>query len=358
MSRRYRQQNRDSHETGAGASSANRRASEWLVLLESGDATADDQARFETWLGEDSGHREAYAALSETWGRLGVMGRRARAEGNLPLRPESVGDAPGLPGRARPRKPGITWVAAAAVAVTAVLGGLPFLIGDSLILHRTEIGERRTVSLEDGSTVELNTATELSVAYTDEQRRVAMTRGEAFFDVAQDADRPFLVTAGDGALRAVGTGFTVRLRVLDRVSVMVTEGVVELTRAGDDALRRTRPAAAPLVLQRGQRAEYDRGAAHIEDLDPAELERRQAWRQGLLVFEDASLAEVVAEVNRYSKVRLVLTDPALGYLRIGGTFRTGRLEALLDVLARGYGLEATRSRADTIELHAPAAPAS
>lgn len=107
------------------------------------------------------------------------------------------------------------------------------------------------------------------------------------------------------------------------------------------------------MLRRGQRAELDREATRIEDVPPAEIERTQAWRRGMLVFEDASLAEVIAEVNRYTETRLVISDAEIGELRLGGTFKTGRLEALLKVLENGFGIRVTRERPDTIELHAP-----
>lgn len=345
---------RGSHGTEPGASSANRQASAWLVLLESGDATDEDRARFEAWLAEDPGHREAHAALSETWGRLTAMRERVRAAGDAMPDPELAMGALDVPGRARRHTHGSTWAAAAAVLVAAVLGGLLFLPGDPVIPCRTDVGERRTVSLADGSTVELNTDTELLVEYTDEQRRVAMTRGEAFFEVAEEGDRPFVVTAGHGAIRAVGTGFAVRLKSPELVSVMVTQGSVEVLHPVRDRSAAAQPEdpAEPPLLRRGQRAEYDRDATHIEEITPGELERIQAWRRGLLVFQDASLAEVISEVNRYTETRIVIADPVIGNLRLGGTFKTGRLDALLEVLEQGFGIQVKRPHPYTIELHA------
>lgn len=344
---------RDSHGDGPEKPSSNRRASEWLVLLESGDATEEDRARFEAWLAEDQRHREAYAGLTETWGRLTVMRGRARAAGGEPGRDPDL-QGPELSRRSRRRTYRWTWAAAAAVLVAAFLAGILSLPGDAEIRYRTDVGERRTVSLADGSTLELNTDTEVVVEYTDERRRVDMLRGEAFFDVVEDADRPFVVAAGQGAIRAVGTGFAVRVEPAGMVSVMVTEGLVEVVHLGGGLSDTARPGdnVERPVLQRGQRAQYDREAPRIEEITPEELERTQAWRRGLLVFEDASLAEVVAEVNRYTETRLVIADPTISVLRLGGTFKTGRVEALLDVLEKGFGVRVERANATTIELHA------
>ena len=349
--------NPGSHGNGPEASSANRQASEWIVLLESGDATDEDRARFEEWLAADPAHPAAYAALSDTWGRLAEMRERVRQAGDAGSGPDGVMQRLDRSGRARRRKYNLSWAAAAAVLVAAVLGGILFLPGDSAIPYRTDVGERRTASLADGSTVELNTDTELLVEYTDASRRVVMTRGEAFFEVAEEEGRPFVVTAGHGAIRAVGTGFAVRLKSPDLVSVTVTEGVVEVTHSTRDPSGAALPreTGEPPVLRRGQRAEYDREATRIEEVPSAELERSQAWRRGMLVFENASLAEVIAEVNRYTETRLVIADAEIGELRLGGTFKTGRLEALLDVLEKGFGIRVTREHPDTIELHAPSA---
>ena len=339
------------------ANAIHRQASEWLVLLQSSDATANDRRRFEEWLGESPGNRTAFAELEDTWGRLTAMGGRARTRGNVEPDPDVVLKHLDRIDRAR-RRPRAAWAAAAAVVVAAVLGALLILPGESQTPYRTDVGERRTVSLPDGSTVDLNTDTELQVDYRYDRRRVVLSRGEAFFEVTRDQSRPFAVAAGHGVVRAVGTGFTVRLRSPDVVAVTVTEGVVEVTQPAIDHPGVSQPAetpAAPVAtLRQGQRAEYDRQATRIETVAPDDLERAQAWRRGLLIFEDASLAEVIDEVNRYTETRLVLADAELGQLRLGGTFRAGRVEALLEVLEQGFGIRVSRDDPRTVMLHASA----
>jgi transmembrane sensor len=332
------------------AMAARRQASEWLVLLDSGDATADDRRRFEEWLRESPRHRSAFTEIEETWGRLTAMGGRAPAGGEVEPDPDVVLkhlDRIAREGR-RPRP--AAWAVAAAVVVAAVLGTLLLQPGAPPTPYRTDVGEHRTVSLPDGSTVDLNTSTELLVEYTDEQRRIAMLHGEAFFDVARDESRPFIVAAGHGAIRAVGTGFAVRLKSPDLVAVTVTEGIVEVTHSS--VVRPDTAQAEPPTLRSGQRAEYDRQDTRIESVPQDELERAQAWRRGLLIFENSSLFEVIDEVHRYTEIRLVLVDAELGDLRLGGTFRAGRVEALLEVLEKGFGIQVNREDPNVVMLHA------
>jgi transmembrane sensor len=110
--------------------------------------------------------------------------------------------------------------------------------------------------------------------------------------------------------------------------------------------------AEPPTLRSGQRAEYDRQDTRIESVPQDELERAQAWRRGLLIFENSSLFEVIDEVHRYTEIRLVLVDAELGDLRLGGTFRAGRVEALLEVLEKGFGIQVNREDPNVVMLHA------
>jgi transmembrane sensor len=331
-----------------------RQASEWLVLLDSGEATADDRKRFEEWLRESPVHRAEFAGLKETWGRLTTMGERVRAGDYAEPDPDALLERLDRIGREKRRPRAAAWAVAAAVVVAAVLGALLVLPGpdEPPVPYTTGVGEHRTVSLPDGSTVDLNTRTELLVEYTDEQRQVAMRQGEAFFEVVGDASRPFVVVAGHGAIRAVGTGFTVRLKSPDVVSVTVTEGIVEVTHARIAPPDASQAAEPPPTLRSGQRAEYDRQDTRIEAVEEGEVERTQAWRRGLLIFENSSLAEVLDEVHRYTETRLILADPELGELRLGGTFRAGRVAALLEVMEKGFGIEVNREQPNVVMLHA------
>lgn len=342
----------DHRRSGRAASSAERQASEWLVLLDSGSATDEDRARFEAWLAEDAGYREAYAGLLETWERLAALRGCVRAA-NPGKDPRSTELRKPGPLRMTRRRSLVAAFAAAAL-VAVVSSGILLLVGDSAIPYRTDVGEMRTVSLNDGSSIELNTDTELLVEYAPEKRTVVVTRGEAYFDIAEDSDRPFVVLAGHAAIRAVGTALMVRLEAPSQVLVMVTEGVVEVARPTHGVDTGRSPDADPALLRPGQRAKYDQRAIHVEEIPRGEVERVQAWRRGLLVFENSSLTDVVAEVQRYTETRLVLADPELGELRIGGTFDSGEVDAFLEVLDKVFGIRIAREGRNTIVLRGPA----
>jgi transmembrane sensor len=338
------------------ARSVQRQASEWLVLLESGDATADDRARFEAWLADHPGHRAAYTELMETWGRLHAMGDRLRTRRGHERAPDAVPSpvARTRPGRKLRRR--AVWAAAAGILM-AMVGGLVFNPSDPPPVYATDVGERSTVSLPDGTTVELNTDTAMLVDYSENSRTVILQHGEAYFDVARDETRPFVVQAGHGAIRAVGTGFVVRMKSPDVVAVTVTEGVVEVTHdAGKDVVRPADTPARPQPkLHKGERAEYDRQATRIEVIPPQELERAHAWRRGLLIFDGQPLEQVIREVSRYTDTRLILSDAELGEVRIGGAFEAGDVEALLEVLEKGFGIVIRREGTHTVYLQAASA---
>lgn len=339
--------------------SAERQASEWLVLMEAGEPSLEDRARFETWL-EHPVHGAVYAELEATWARLHAIGEHTSAVRG-PAEREALVDARRRRSAACQRGQRWTaWAAAAAVAAIVALVGAARLYPLAFEMqYSTVVGERSEIVLPDGSVVELNTGTELSVTYSSTLRHVALRRGEAHFDVTLDVSRPFVVAAGPGTIRAVGTGFVVRLLSEEAVSVTVTEGVVQLAhadRSPPEPKGRVFPAdrAAP-TLTRGQHAELDPVATWIKVLPPDELARSHAWRQGMLIFHGQSLHEVIQEVERYTDVQLVIADNDLNALRIGGAFRAGDVEALLEVLQKSFDISVLRRGSRTIYLHATSA---
>ncbi len=180
----------------------------------------------------------------------------------------------------------------------------------------------RRIPLADGSTVLLNTSSELLVSFDQQQRHVGLIRGEALFQVASDRERPFVVLTEAMAVRAVGTAFDVRLGA-ERLDVTVTEGTVEL--------RHSNAAHAVVEAQRlsaNQRAVVDR-ARSIEVRPIAACrgaERQLAWRDGLLAFNDDTLAAAAAEINRYNQRQVVIDDAALAAMPIVGRFRITDIE--------------------------------
>jgi transmembrane sensor len=203
---------------------------------------------------------------------------------------------------------------AAAVVVTAAVS-----IGGSLIaLHReqqtfaTTIGGREALSLVDGSKIELNTDTVLRMAEGSSQRKVWLDKGEAYFDIKHDAAHPFVVMVAGHRVTDLGTKFIVRQEG-DRVEVKLLEGSARLD-ANDGAPAQT------AVLKPGDVAIATANATSVTKRPVKELANDLGWRRGVLMFDHTTLAQAVAEFNRYSRQKIVIADPQIAKLEIGGTF--------------------------------------
>jgi transmembrane sensor len=189
------------------------------------------------------------------------------------------------------------------------------------------------VTLPDGSSVELNTASQVSVHYAADSRVVYLTRGEVHFIVASDRQRPFSVHAADRVVTAVGTAFSVQLRP-DAVEVTVAEGKVRLAelRTAQVAIASNEPQMAVPALEAGQSALLREGSQRVAALAPAELERKLAWRQGLLAFAGEPLLQVLQEIGRYTDIVIEVTDPQLRDLPVAGQLRIDDVESMLQAL--------------------------
>lgn len=207
-----------------------------------------------------------------------------------------------------------------------------------------------TLTLADGSVVELGTGAAIAVAYSPAARRVVLRAGEAHFQVRPDSARPFVVDAAGVEVRAVGTAFLVDLGQ-QRVDVVVTEGRVAVTSAPAGAAREVGP--PPALVAAGQQVAVPLDAASpgpVRPLAPAEQRDRLGWRVPLLEFSATPLAEAVTLFNRHGGQRLAL-DPALGHLRLSGTLRADDLESLLTLLRSEFGITSTPiGDSDRIEL--------
>ncbi|WP_169336755.1 FecR family protein [Woodsholea maritima] len=195
--------------------------------------------------------------------------------------------------------------------------------------YHTHIGEQREIALADGTLVTLNTNTAIEVAYSGAERRLDVIRGEAFFDVAHDEMRPFIVHAADSQIRALGTSFIVR-REVDRVDVTLLSGIVEVTR-GEEGVDR-------VALEPG-----DRLRRHIEHsslaMDRPALDVVTAWKNGQLILKNTPLVEALAEMNRYSYRPIRLKGGALQDARLSGVFRVTEAHLFAQSLAEIYNLE-------------------
>jgi transmembrane sensor len=209
---------------------------------------------------------------------------------------------------------------------------------------RTAVGERSNVTLSDGSSVILNTNSRIDVRFTAERRIVRLLAGQAWFQVARDANRPFVVEAADQRVTALGTAFDIRLGEQDSVQVTLAEGRV--------SVEPIRSSLARLIHAAAVTAELSPGEALIVSGDAparkrkADLSKVNGWRQGQVVFDNDTLEAALAEVNRYSSTRIELADPSLATLRVSGVFKAGHSESFVETVTGHYPIRvATRERA-------------
>jgi transmembrane sensor len=240
---------------------------------------------------------------------------------------------------ARRRRPVLLGGAAAIAAAMLALvwtGAIPLVPGEPDHL-RTSFGERRTVTLADGSVITLNSATELRVAMTAAERRIELVDGEAHFAVAKDATRPFRVRAGTTETEALGTQFDVA-RLAEQTTVTLIEGSVAVRTIPDQ------PSVAPVIeqLQPGQQVAIN-SEGRVAARRTPRLDSVLAWQRAQIEVNDATVAELLADANRYSATKIVVRDPSLLEAKISGVFRAGDTEAVVTALQRYFQLQATRS---------------
>lgn len=335
----------------------------WVVKRDAGAWAQDDEARFNAWLDECTAHRVAYIRLESAWrqaARLKALGA-CMSPGTVPPR-NAWGDAlfsltgwrsrsvaqnaraPSVPPAPPPRRrlvPARFLATASSVLLLTVatyLYSTRIFAGDK---YTTPVGGMESIHLVDGSQVTLNTNTCIHVLLTGKERLVHLDHGEAFFEVAHDTARPFVVYVGDKRLMAVGTRFAV-LRDGDDVRVVVTEGRVRLTES-DSVSSSPAGETGPAYLSAGDVARTWKSQIFVRK-DPVQAaEKLLSWRSGYLEFEDTRLAAAVAEFNRYTTRKIVIADPSIDAIRIGGSFRTNNVDAFLKLLGTGFPVRVAES---------------
>jgi transmembrane sensor len=270
-------------------------AARWFARLQDEAATAEEWRAFEAWLSASPAHARAYERLEEIWVELD--------EAALPARGALRGARSGMTRRG--------WLVAGgalAAGVTAAVVGLSLPGAPEARVYAAAPGETRTFRLADGTTMRLNAATQVSVRLARASRRVEMQEGEAAFDVAHDPARPFLIAAGDREIRVVGTEFNVRRRD-GEMELTVRRGVVEV-RPADGG----RP---PTRVHAGERLTHRDGLPGVS-LSKVEPHAAFAWTEGQLVYRDAPMSKVAADLTRSLGVPVRVADPLTGRLRFTG----------------------------------------
>jgi len=349
-------------------------AAHWFAMRDRGDWAAADQAAFEAWLAQSTAHRVAFLRLDAAWSRADRLSAlRAHSSAGTTSPPRDLLDAPlqrpfvseapveqetpaeidhhppASVAAARRRRAGTIGLTAALTAIAGAVLSLYMRVPEEDIFA-TPVGATEYVHLQDGSSVTLNTDSKIRVRLAKNERNVYLERGEAMFEVAKDAARPFIVSAGSAAVRAVGTQFAVR-QSDSELRVVVTEGRVKFSPGlvpGFSGQRPSPPAGAaalsssatPIELSAGDIAREASGSLSVSTHADAEAQRLLSWRQGFIAFDNTPLSEAVAEFNRYNKRKIIITDPAISGIRVGGNFQTNNIDGFVWLLARGFPVTA------------------
>ncbi|NOW48650.1 transmembrane sensor [Novosphingobium sp. SG751A] len=229
-----------------------------------------------------------------------------------------------------------------AATIIGMIWTITLQLHGSVDRYHTALGEDRSVRLADGSLIHLNTATSVEVALREDGRHLHLLRGEARFDVAHDARRPFLVTIGSATVRAVGTAFNLRLRS-DKTELTVIEGTVAVRDNG----------SLPRRVAAGNGAAIRGGTVAVTALRPASIQQRMAWERGRIELEGETLAQAVEDMNRYRAHPLILGDTKLAALRVGGSFHIRQSDDFVRALSASFGIRSIKGRDAAIILMPP-----
>lgn len=307
-------------------------AAQFIARMDADDWSAADEAELQDWLAEDPLRQGLLLQMQAHWIAL----TPTNAEADLPL--DAEGDAaepvasPGWGRRAA--------LAGLAASVVGVFGAVRWSEGPAA--YATRVGEIRRLPLSDGSVMTINSGSNLTVAMAQQSRQVELTQGEAWFEVAKDTRRPFVVAAGNVRVRAVGTAFSVRRRETG-VEVQVTEGVVETWSDGDRSLRMRLAAGDRVMISAHAVIDYETDIS-------SSVDRSLAWRSGMIDLNGRSLANAAEEFNRYNARQIIIADPRIAQEELDGLFRINDPAGFAEAVKTSLGVSVDSSDADVIRI--------
>lgn len=316
-------------------------AAAWIARC---DARGAEDPELAAWLIADPRHRAAYLRLARGWERTECLARLRPAD--RAIDPDLLAPRHARAARSRPIRPVTLLGGLAAVLALLAWALLP---ASATQTYRTGSGGLARVFLSDGSAVTLNANTELRVHYTARRRSLTLLYGEAHFSVTHDTHRPFEVHARQRIVVAVGTAFDVHIEPYGAVDVTVTQGRVALL---EERAAHARIGEFPLrTVSAGHDALLTTKAIAVERIDSTEISRRLAWEYRELSFDGQTLSRAVAEFDRYTNRKVVIDDPSIGSLQIGGSFRALDVDSFVAALGRAFGISSRVSTHGTIHLY-------
>lgn len=326
-------------------------AVDWLLRFSEGDMERRSREAFVAWLRTSPEHVRAYLRVSALWGDAGMIDRdRKRTLDELVEQANASDNVTVLSTADRiPREKSSRFFTRrlASIAATLVVAVAIFFVAvqrSNEPTYVTAVGEQRSITLPDGSRIELNALSALKVKFSESERRIELTQGQALFSVAKDPARPFIVNSGGAVVKAVGTQFDVNRKV-DRTVVTVLEGRVAVTERESSRHKSGEgPSLEPVFLDAGQQVIVQPALVVIPK--PADIQVAIAWTEGLLVFDSTPLSEVVQEFNRHNPRQLVIDDESLAALEISGVFPASSETRIVEFLRDRFGVDVQESSAE------------
>lgn len=310
---------------GTPSNSLHEQAISWITRLQSGDCTGEERYDFETWLSKSEAHRVAYREVAAFWQGLSQIAPHAA--------PQLAAARAYLLDARQSRRVVSKRRLAGALSVALIAGFSPLWWSWlSTDIYRTAKGESTSIQLSDGSHIDLNTDTELSVQYTWTTRSVKLERGEALFSVVHNEEKPFEVIAAGGRILDIGTRFNI-YRQADHVSVTVLEGEVSVAAEQNATAQNLIP---------GQQVSYD-STGHTSAISPVDTDAATAWQKGQLVFKGQALSVVLEQLGRYHDASLQVQGSRLQALKVSGVFPTNNLNLALNTIAGALPIKVTQT---------------
>lgn len=325
----------------------------WFARLQADDVSDEERRRFQDWLRAHPEHAAAYEKTRKLWSLLQLpaerVHQRLQADGiNVETEPSPTGTTAWMQevGQRLEQLPlsprggrQLRWVSFGCLGLLLLFAGwhLPKHLQNWRSDYHTAAGEQLSVDLADGSRLTLNTDTALTVRYSDSRRQIELLRGEAYFEVAPNKNRPFVVDGGQAAARAVGTAYGVRKQAND-LRVVVSEGTVEV--AAD---------TAKTLVHAAEQAEYRQG--RLQTVAKLDNDDALAWRRQQTVFHRQPLTQVLQEVNRYRHGRIVAVNPQLAERVVNGVFNNSDPDAVVAALTTTLQAKALQMPGDLVLLY-------
>lgn len=324
-------------------------ASIWIAKIDGGHLPESDISDFIEWAKRSPRHEEELRHQAVIWDTLDeilnvdtLTAQKTSERRRFVLWP----------------MPAFTALAAAA-ATLLIIGIYTFLAlenpddtmatsGVTSGLFVTQVGEKRSVTLSDGSIITLNTDGQVEVDIQPDSRNIRLLKGEALFEVAHDKNRPFSVTAGSAVIKALGTIFAVHIQDKN-IEVIVEDGRVKLSSlftssTGQGGIKKkSKEPIALAIISAGQGATFNPSLEAVKTVEKSDIGKKLAWRNGMLIFDGDDLEYVLRDVSRYTKQNFIISDPELRSLRISGYFPTGQTETLLATLEQSFDIIITRT---------------